>query len=90
MSNIVSPYSLKEAACALGVSETTITRFIAAGELEAFKAGRQYKIPRESVETYKAQHTIRPYRPVPVKRTKNTGYMWKPGDKVVGKGATPD
>jgi len=43
-------YSTDEAAEVLGVHRNTIKNRIKEGELQAFKIGRQWRIPREALE----------------------------------------
>jgi len=45
-------YSINEATKLLGVSDDTIRRMIASGELDAVKVRGQWRIRRESLEKY--------------------------------------
>jgi excisionase family DNA binding protein len=45
-------YTIAEAAKILKVSEETIRRLIASGELQARRVGRQYRITREALDQF--------------------------------------
>jgi excisionase family DNA binding protein len=44
--------SIKDAALLLRVSPSTIRRLIGSGELRAFRHGRQWRVPEESLDAY--------------------------------------
>lgn len=45
-------YSIKEVAKMLKVAYLTVYRWIQAGKLKAFKAGKQYRIRKVDLDTY--------------------------------------
>lgn len=45
-------YTIAETAKLLKVSEETVRRLIANGDLEARRVGRQYRITRETIDKY--------------------------------------
>lgn len=50
--------TVKEAAEELRVSETSLRRLLASGELKAFKYGRTWRIPRENIIEYLTTNTV--------------------------------
>lgn len=51
------PLTAQQVAVMLGVDEQTVRRWIKAGRLQAFKPGRAYKIPRESLAAFLERST---------------------------------
>jgi putative molybdopterin biosynthesis protein len=45
-------YTIEEVAKILKVSEETVRRLIASGDLDARRVGRQYRITRESINKF--------------------------------------
>jgi excisionase family DNA binding protein len=49
------PYTVNDAAVALGVSRDSVRRRIAAGEIKAFRVGKSVRIEPKEVEKFKAR-----------------------------------
>jgi len=50
----INVYSVKQVAVILSVSEKTVYRILASGELKGFRVGKLYRIAKESIEGYLA------------------------------------
>jgi excisionase family DNA binding protein len=52
--------SLSEVAGLLGVSERSVRRWIKAGELRAYKPGRDFRIPESGLRAFMEEREVRP------------------------------
>jgi excisionase family DNA binding protein len=50
-------YTVEDVAAILKVSEPTVRKLIASGELRATQVGRQYRISQEALDEYIARHS---------------------------------
>jgi excisionase family DNA binding protein len=50
--------TVREAAEALKVAEVSVRRLLSSGQLAAYKVGRNWRIPRESIMNYLTTNTI--------------------------------
>ena len=53
-------YSLEEVAERLGVSERTVRRWVKAGDLPAYKPGREYRIKPADLEEFLEERKVQP------------------------------
>lgn len=51
-------YTVGQLADKLKVSQAVIYRLLTAGEITAYKVGRGWRIPKQSVQTYLAMNTL--------------------------------
>jgi excisionase family DNA binding protein len=66
--NIPGYVSIKQAAKILGVTESTMYRYVEAGRIPAVQAGHNIMMPEEAVKQFKPKLTGRPRRKVPIWR----------------------
>lgn len=53
-------YSLEEVAERLGVSERTVRRWVKAGDLPAYKPGREYRIKPVDLDEFLEERKVQP------------------------------
>lgn len=53
-------FSLEEVAERLGVSERTVRRWIKAGDLPAYKPGREYRIKPDDLDEFLEERKVQP------------------------------